>query len=310
MHVTRAFVTRAATVAASLVTVAIVAAGMAVVELSSPDVEASAARAERPASAGRPAVRYVALGSSYAAGPGATRLVDRRCLRTADNYPHQVAAARGLSLTDVTCSGATTANILRTPQSPYADVPQITAVTPDTDLVTVTIGGNDLSYISRVAAQGCANTVANLARDSVISGCRAGARVRPEPSADAYTAVEHAIVEIVSQVRSHAPHAKVVIVDYPPLIDPHAPQCSRIPLTADEAAETVRVHDGLVAATARAARISGAALVTASKTGAAHTACSSQPWLSGFEPPAPYHPTELGKSGVAQLVLRVLNRAG
>ncbi|MGC4960642.1 SGNH/GDSL hydrolase family protein [Gordonia sp. DT101] len=310
MHVTRAFLTRTATVAASLATVAIVAAGMAIVELSSPDVEASAARNERAASVGRPAAKYVALGSSYAAGPGATRLVDRRCLRTTDNYPHQVAAARGLSLTDVTCSGATTANILRTPQSPYAGVPQITAVTPDTDLVTVTIGGNDLGYISRVAAQGCANTVADLTHGTVISGCRVGARIRPEPSAAAYLAVEHAIVEIVSEVRSRAPHAKVVIVDYPPLIDPHAPHCSRIPLTAAEVAETVRVHDGLVAATARAARSSGAALVTASKTGAAHTACSATPWLSGFEPPAPYHPTELGKSGVAQLVLRVLNRAG
>ncbi|MYR07519.1 SGNH/GDSL hydrolase family protein [Gordonia sp. SID5947] len=283
---------------------------MAVVELSSPDVEASAARNQGVAGTARPGSTYVALGSSYAAGPGVTRLADRRCLRTTDNYPHQVAAARGLSLTDVTCSGATTANILRTAQKPYADVPQITAVTPDTDLVTVTIGGNDLSYISRVAAQACANTLARLSRGSVISGCRVGARTYPEPSAAAYTAVEHAIAEIVSEVRARAPHARVVIVDYPPLIDPRAPMCSRIPLTVAQTAETIRVFDGLAAATARAARTSGAALVTASKAGAAHTACSPRPWLSGVEPPAPYHPTRLGKSGVAQLVLRTLNRAG
>ncbi|AZG48045.1 SGNH/GDSL hydrolase family protein [Gordonia insulae] len=291
--------TRVATMIAILSVVAMVGAGIAIAEMRSPTVNA-AAQAEHPS------LKYVALGSSYAAGPGVQRLTDKGCLRTADNYPHQIAAARGMALTDVSCSGATTANILHTPQAPHAKRPQITAVTADTDLVTITIGGNDLAYIGRVAAQGCANMASTATAGTVISGCRPGQRIRTEPTAADYAAVEQAIITIVSEVRSRAPHADVVLVDYPPLLDQHARTCAQIPLTAAEAAETVRVYNGLVAATARAAGATGVTLVKASKAGAAHTACSSQPWLLGFEPPSPYHPTELGKTGVARLVLRAL----
>src|SRR5438445_3085706 len=59
--------------------------------------------------------RYVAMRSSFAAGPGITRPADDppdRCGRSADNYAHQLARKRGLALTDVSCGGATTASIL------------------------------------------------------------------------------------------------------------------------------------------------------------------------------------------------------
>lgn len=50
----------------------------------------------------------------------------------------------GLNLVDVSCGGATTAHIL----GAWSELaPQIDAVTSDTKLVTVTIGGNDLNYV-------------------------------------------------------------------------------------------------------------------------------------------------------------------
>ena len=64
--------------------------------------------------------RYVALGSSVAAGPGIRPSADGapfRAGRSARNYPHLVAEQLGLDLVDVTYSGATTANVLTDPST-------------------------------------------------------------------------------------------------------------------------------------------------------------------------------------------------
>lgn len=297
---TRALVTRVATFVASLAAVAgIVGPGVAVTEVAAPPVRAAAAK---------PSIKYVALGSSYAAGPDTEDVDNARCLRTSDNYPHQVAAARGYALTDVSCSSATTANILRVPQRPFADRPQIDAVTPDTRLVTVTTGGNDIDYVGRLIAESCTNVLPEVVRVIGIRGCHAGRTPRPEPGLQRYAAVERSMIEVVHAVHARAPRAKVVFVDYPPVIGPDATTCPLVPLTPEQAAETVRIFDGLARATARAARATGSVLVSASAAGVAHTACAPSPWLRGFELPVPYHPTELGKTGVAQLVLQNLPR--
>jgi hypothetical protein len=63
--------------------------------------------------------RYVALGSSMAAGPGIRPTAEGapfRAARSARNYPHLVAERLGYNLVDVTYSGATTANVLTDPQ--------------------------------------------------------------------------------------------------------------------------------------------------------------------------------------------------
>ena len=59
--------------------------------------------------------RYVAMGSSYASGPGVTHAADARdprCSRSNDNYAHQVARTLQLDLVDVSCGGATTKHVL------------------------------------------------------------------------------------------------------------------------------------------------------------------------------------------------------
>lgn len=62
------------------------------------------------AAAGASAATYTALGDSYAAGPLIPNqsLNPLGCLRSDHNYAHLAAAAKGLTLTDVSCSGATT----------------------------------------------------------------------------------------------------------------------------------------------------------------------------------------------------------
>ena len=83
------------------------------------------------------------------------------CFQASNNYPHQVAAALGFTLVDRTCSGAVTANV-RTDSSPIGQVPmpplgdpsatpptlaqQAASLSADTDIVTISIGGNDLGF--------------------------------------------------------------------------------------------------------------------------------------------------------------------
>ena len=74
--------------------------------------------------------RYVALGSSYAAGPGIDPVIDRTAGRSGRNYAHLLAQAPGAELTDATVSGATTATILNTHQRTLGrrHPPQVRAV--------------------------------------------------------------------------------------------------------------------------------------------------------------------------------------
>lgn len=246
---------------------------------------------------------YVALGSSYASGPDLSAPITGLCMRTVDNYPQQVARALHMRLIDASCSGATTENIVRVAQR-RASAPQIDAVRPDTALVTVTSGGNDVGYIARLLTMSCANVLDHAIPSPLNTRHEcAGRRVPPEPDAAAYDGVRRALVRTVQEIHARAPHAKVVVVDYPPVTVAGESLCSRLPLTAAEAAETVRVFDALAAATAAAAQESGAQLVRASQAGASHTVCSAQPWLHGFSAPIPYHPDARGKSGVADLVV-------
>ena len=103
----------------------------------------------------------VALGSSFAAGPGLEPVDDRAARRSSRNYPHLVAEALGSQLVDATVSGATTSTILDTPQRSGLRKfpPQIDAVHPDADLVTVTAAGNDIGYIGSILGRALLNRV-------------------------------------------------------------------------------------------------------------------------------------------------------
>ena len=91
--------------------------------------------------------RYVALGDSFAAfGPVAAPMSGpESCLRSSRNYPAVLAESPQIAdMVDVTCGGArttdmTTRQIAQTP-------PQFDALTGDTDLVTLSIGGNDIGF--------------------------------------------------------------------------------------------------------------------------------------------------------------------
>lgn len=96
-----------------------------------------------PASAAAPrTLQYVALGDSYAAGQGTGSYLNS-CLQSDEGYPALLDSRKHLHLrANASCTGATTSDVVES---------QLSALNKGTRLVTLTVGGNDLS-VSRIAA--------------------------------------------------------------------------------------------------------------------------------------------------------------
>src|SRR5215207_8932949 len=158
-----------------------------------------------------PGSLYVAMGSSFAAGPGIKPLADKAAGRSERNYAHLVAEALDLRLVDVTYSGATTANLLS----------QLEEVGPETRLVTITAGGNDLEYVGSLLRGSMMNT---LAKPATLLGRRVANRIRARVSylkdQSAYDAVAVSLTEVVTKIRERAPQSRILLVDYLTLVGP------------------------------------------------------------------------------------------
>lgn len=257
---------------------------------------------------------YVAMGSSFAAGPGITDLAEtppNRCQRSHDNYAQQLARKRGLTLVDVSCGGATTGHIL----GPWNELPaQIDAVTPQTRLVTVTIGGNDVGFIATLMSGSCQGDLSGASKVLVETCDAMQAYARSNPRAAsvagnasgeaAWVKVEQGLEEIASQVHRRAPQARLIFVDYIGILPPET-LCEALPLS-NEAAEQARViASRLEALTEAVAAHSGAELLKASALSQGHDACARDAWGTGLIKPAgsarfaPYHPTLAAMTGIA-----------
>ncbi|GAA4806185.1 SGNH/GDSL hydrolase family protein [Actinomycetospora chlora] len=254
-----------------------------------------------------PGGRYVALGSSFAAGPGIPPLVDRAALRSGRNYPHLLAERLGLPLVDVTCSGATTAQLRHARQPTLAGrvPPQVEAVTADTTLVTITAGGNDLGYLGALTSAGLRGTLAGRLPEALARRLRSTVAV---PAPGAFAEVRTSLAALVAEVRRRAPDARVVLVDYLTVLGRHATPAT-VPLTAEQIAAGREIAAGLDAVFAGAAADAGADLVVASGPSAEHGAGSPEPWIGGtalgvpvLGGAVPFHPTAAGMRAVADLV--------
>lgn len=254
--------------------------------------------------------RYVALGSSFASGPGIAPLVDRRAARSGRNHAHLLAAGLGAELVDASVGGATTANILDTPQRQLGRTfaPQIQAVHPDTDLVTVTAGGNDLGYIGGVLTDALRNRLSENAL-----GARLVARRSPAPAVlpttDQIAAATDGLTRIVEAARARAPRARVVLVDYLPLFDVTAPPYEVSRLRPEQAEHHRRVAQQLTGVFTAAGARTGADVVLADAPGQGHTVGTPDPWVNGLSVRhllGSFHPTAAGMRAVADAVGRVL----
>jgi hypothetical protein len=239
---------------------------------------------------------YVAMGSSFAAGPGITTREANSpsgCRRSNDNYAHILARQRGLVLTDRSCSGARTNDVLTGGQ--FSLPAQLEAVKKDTTLVTVTIGGNDVAYIGNLFAWSCANN-----RTSTPALWQEAGICTPVPTAkveEAFLGLEKSMSEIATRIRQQAPGARIIYVDYVTIL-PDTDICAQVPLTDSEMHAARAVAKRLADITKRVAEETGSELVRASALTHGHDACSTEPWVAGYEfsddprsfGPLAYHP--------------------
>lgn len=267
-----------------------------------------------PVEAAPPGPRYVAIGSSFAAGPmlpPGKPGGPPRCGQSQNNYPTLLAARLGMELTDRTCSGATTEHVL----GPWGDIPpQIAGVTADTRLVTITIGGNDLSYIGNLFSATCIFNAKSVAASGATKAKACGT-VRTPTEAD-YVRDEAQLNEIAHRLKATAPKARIVFVQYLTPVPPAGSLCAVTPVSEPDAAVVREIGRRLSAITNRVGKSQGALVVEMDRQSAKHTPCDPEPWMIGS--PEGYdgsqglqwHLNKAGMEATADGIAASLARAG
>ncbi|WP_198045923.1 SGNH/GDSL hydrolase family protein [Novosphingobium aquimarinum] len=247
---------------------------------------------------------YVALGASYSAGPGLGEIKPgspTRCAQTMGGFPTLLAEDLRLALFDMSCSGATSQQVL----TGWNELPpQIDALTPETTLVTVNVGGNDLNYVGNFFSAGCAPD-----GTAQVSGRKFTCPVPRKPTEAQFAAVEANLREIAKQVRARSPKARLVFVPYLTLL-PSEP-CPAAPIDAGLWTIASETADRLSRMSRQVAKESGALLVPIDTESREHTACDSVAWTNGRKAAAPgdgiaWHPNRAGMRATAAAILAAL----
>jgi lysophospholipase L1-like esterase len=215
---------------------------------------------------------YVALGDSYAAGTGTSAPADA-CERTANAYPALFAAAQKVpSFTSVACGGARVADV---------SGKQVPSLSHEADLVTLTVGGNDVGF--GAIGAGCVRGTPAQCRATVGRG---EALIRDELPAR--------LNGLLGRIRAVAPYARVVVLGYPRLFD--AARCAQLgaPFDAGNLAQVNRVIDRLAEVTAASAARAGAQFVDMRAAFAGHEACAQDSWINLLTPKGALHPNDKG----------------
>lgn len=251
--------------------------------------------------------RYVALGSSMAAGPGIRPRAPGAPLgsgRSAVNYPHLVARRLGYGLVDVTFSGATTAHILTDEQR--GQPVQVDALDGTESLVTVTIGGNDVGYVPYLYTAGLPGFATSLP----LVGARLRDALDPVARDEALERVGASLTAVGAEIRRRAPQATVMFVDYLTLLPPRG--IAAPPLSEARVEVGRHIADTLKRHTETAAAKTGCQLVRASDASVEHHPWSAEAWTTRFGLPvpgraAPLHPNKAGMGAVADMIVARLS---
>ncbi|MFE3638881.1 SGNH/GDSL hydrolase family protein [Streptomyces sp. NPDC059168] len=253
-------------------------------------------------------LNYAALGDSYSAASGVlpVDLSSPLCLRSTADYPHVLASRTGARLSDVTCGAAETKDFTT---SQYPGVaPQVNAVTADTDLVTLTIGGNDNgTFLNAILSCGTAGVLSG----GHGSPCKDkyGTSFDDAIDANTYPALKRAL----GSVRAKAPRARVAVLGYPWITPATAdPSCFlKMPVASGDVPYLHAMQAHLNAVVQRAAEETGAVYVDFAQASAGHDACQApgtrwiEPLLFGRNI-VPVHPNALGERSMAERTMTVL----
>ncbi|MET0765907.1 MAG: SGNH/GDSL hydrolase family protein [Blastococcus sp.] len=252
-------------------------------------------------------LRYVALGDSYSAASGVLPPdpdAPPSCLRSTSNYPHVLASATGAQLTDVTCGAAETGDFFDPQYSGVA--PQLDAVGEDTELVTMTIGGNDSGvFVNSILRCGAAGA-STLGQGSPCAD-RYGSSFADTIRNTTYPS----LVNALEAVRAAAPKAEVAILGYPWIMPTSGGCFDRMPVAEGDVPYLRGIQATLNDAIRRAAAATGVTYVSMGEVSEGHDACQPlgvrwiEPVLQGTNAVV-VHPNALGEQQMAARAMTVL----
>lgn len=240
---------------------------------------------------------YVALGDSVAAGAGLPDSDGSVCDRSTSAYPYRIAAALGTSVNHLACTGAKVdEGIYGEQERSGIEIPAqldgaFASGTPD--VITMTIGANDArwtQYLRKCHVATCGTTFDNASSKLL----RADLRI------ELYWALRK-----IEQLSDGNPPQVLMNGYYNPFARTVCAGTEQI--TAAERSwlrtQTANLNQAIRSVVNR---FSFAEYVPVSFTG--HELCSSDPWIQGLSDSAPFHPTEVGQTAIANANLRLINR--
>ncbi|MDT0202827.1 SGNH/GDSL hydrolase family protein [Nocardioides sp. AE5] len=256
-------------------------------------------------------IAYVALGDSYVTAPGVPQTdANNPCFPSSNNYPALVAAELEVAtLVDASCGGASTVHMSES-QGPGRP-PQFDALDEETDLVTITIGGNDEGVFASLLTD-CVVIAQEFGEGSPCREIKEGdddksLLAKVEASTRRVDAVLAGIVE-------RAPNALVVVVGYPQLAPASGACPDRFPITEGDMAYARELNVAFNTALAEAAANHGAEFVDMFALSEGHDICADDPWVNGAvdlpDRAAAYHPFAAEQEAAAAAVVEVVRQAG
>jgi lysophospholipase L1-like esterase len=226
---------------------------------------------------------YIALGDSYAAGMGSGDETGR-CRRSPNAYPHVLDANIAFSLQrTVACSGATTADVQRF---------QLSALSETTDLVTLTVGGNDLNVagLSDACARGVTTKCPTMFRKSLTP-----LNVLPDRLRATFRAVAKA-----------PPNARIVVTGYPLMFKMPATDSPEFTTIAVANAATASL-DQIIKNAVKKKRSDGLKIQYVAVDFAGYEIGDKTPWINATGRDA-FHPTAAGSKAIAQTIEKALKK--
>lgn len=283
-----------------------------------------------------PPAKYIAMGDSFSSGEGVppfeygTDTGSNTCHRSTRAYPRLLQNDPSLDLGAtmfMACSGAVSDYIIDDYNQENVELPQAAYITPETELVTITIGGNDVGFGSVLITctlatdqSGTTQQKHDIEHDACIDALD-DARVKAT-SPTLQTKLE----DVFSGLRDlGSTNLQVVVAGYPNLFPAYADisgSCvwgngalttSGRNIASDEVAKSRLLHDELNQAIEDAVTATGDTNVhfvnpTAAFSG--HELCRPTPWFNNVVPSAfdatqraqSYHPNSSGQQAYANTI--------
>jgi lysophospholipase L1-like esterase len=161
---------------------------------------------------------------------------------------------------------------------------QLAALSSSTTLVSITVGGNDVGFV-------------NFMTTCVLHGTDACVRAVQAAEDRARTTLPGSLNSVYNAISQRAPHARVIVLDYPPLYQ-LGTFC--VGLSDTSRAKIDEFNSVINDITSSVARQHGFTFADVRSTFTGHQLCSNDRWLHGLnlaDIRESYHPTAAGQAG-------------